>query len=182
MSLYVRLIHKENWITTENKTELNGEAITIDWKCKDNEWSVFKCEDSAAELIKSDLLNKIVLRMVADNPDNLSEGANLLVLDNSFIEDIDSKIEDDPVKLGCQHSNFKNITYGKIDKAVVYTLKKKLTNLISYSPKEIQALLLSLSSTNKKDFIDYAKQKAGPKRLDIITKYFLKNQTDFFLI
>ena len=182
MSLYVRLIHKENWLNTESKTELNGEAITIDWKCKDNEWSVFKCEDSVADLEKTDLLNKIVLRMVADNPDSLSSGANLLVLDNRFIQAIGSDIVDDPEKLGCQHCNFKDINYGKIDKAVEYTLQNKLTNLISYSPKEIRGLLLALSPDNKKDFIDYAKCKSGNDRLKRIGKYFLQKEKNFFSI
>ncbi|MDE5943413.1 MAG: hypothetical protein K2H30_04310 [Clostridia bacterium] len=109
MSLYVRLINKDNWMQGKKKTELNGEAITIDWNCKDNEWSVFKCDDSAVNLKKNEKLNKIVLRMVADNPSKTKKGINLLVLDKDFIDKINTTIIEDPELLGCKHCNIKNI-------------------------------------------------------------------------
>lgn len=172
MILYVRLIDKSRWVDCNSLEDLCGEAITEDWRCVDNDWSVYQFDGLISNLKKNDLLNKIVLRMVADNVKKTHNGVDLLVLDDSFIKDIQSNIRPDKTpKLDSYHCNIDNITYGKIIKAIRYTSKYYNNRVISYSINEIHNLILQASP----DFLDhyraYAKKREG--RIEQINKAFM---------
>lgn len=177
MTLYVRLINKSRWANLESPSELSGESITEDWYCKGNEWSVFQFDGSIDKLDKDDLLDKIVLRMVADNIKKTQDGVDLLVLDAGFFRTVNSQVVPDKTpKLHSYHCNICDVTYGKIQRAVEYTCRYLTDRVISYSMKDIKDLIENSSSdflteykryANKKD----AKGKRG-ERLNRINKAF----------
>ena len=84
MSFYARLINTERWRNFASCNSLPGEAITLDWECKNNEWSVFKCDSFSSG--KNDLMDKIALYLVAKSPQKTESGVDLLVIDDVFIK------------------------------------------------------------------------------------------------
>lgn len=174
MILYVRLIDKTRWVDCISQEDLCGEAITEDWRCIDNDWSVFRFEGSIDNLEKTELLNNIVLRMVADNVKKTQNGVDLLVLDDDFINDIHSDVRPDKrPKLNSYHCNISNITYGKIQKAVKYTSRHCSNRVLSYSINEIHDLISQASP----DFLVQYKKYASVReeRIDQINKAFRVN-------
>ena len=154
MSYYVRMIKKERWIhASTSEDDISGEAVTIDWNCQKDEWSVFKC-DSYAQ--KDDELNKIVLRMVGNNPKKTADGVDLLFLDDSFIENTGLKIcPDEQSILHCLHCNLRYINFDKIKKAVSYTIKNLKNHIVSYSSRDIRDLFLEFVRTDPKYIEEY---------------------------
>lgn len=168
MILYVRRIKKARW-GAESLNTLSGEAITEDWYCLNNEWSVFQFEGSLYNLSKTELLDKIVLRMVADNIKKTKDGVDLLVLDGKFINSIKSIVEpDSDPKLDSYHCNICDISYEKIKKALTYTLKYYDKRIISYSMRDIKDLLSNASE----DFLTKYKSYKDKERLKDIKRAF----------
>lgn len=145
MSYYVRMIKLDRWEqTSSSEDDISGEAVTIDWKCQNNEWSVFKC-DSYVQ--KNDEVNKIVLRMAGDNQKSTIDGIDLLYLDDSFIENAGLMIDPDKESvLYSLHCNLRFVNFDKIKKAIAYTIRNLKERIISYTPEEIRKLFLNADS------------------------------------
>ncbi len=167
MILYVRLINKIRWENVASLSNLSGEAITEDWRCIGNEWSVFQFEGSLKALRKDPLLDSIVLRMVADNVKKTQDGVDLLVLDNGFINSIQSRVErDKKSKLNSYHCNICDITYGKIQKAIKYTYRNRNMRVISYSMRDIRDLISNATSDFLIQYKSYVSEKNNTKLIN----------------
>lgn len=167
MSKYVRLINRERWEDVSSVDELCGEAITVDWSCKENDWSVFKCGDNPQK--NDDEVNKITLKMVGSMTDKTAEGADLLVLKDNFLADIGEQPEEDKPVLECTHCNIHNINYAKIKKAIAYTLDSP--QIISYSIRDIKELFLNASP----EYIDEYENIFTIDRIKRVRNAFLKD-------
>lgn len=171
MKYYVRMIRKDRWERTSPEDEISGEAITIDWGCVFNEWSVYECE---AYLKKTDEIAKIVLRMVGDNPKKTADGIDLLYLDDSFFRSTGVISYPDPEKkLGSLHCNLREVNYGTLKKAVIYSLNNIKDHVLSYTPVEIKELFKNIG----RNFIEEFKQEYKKDKLKAIIKYFFGDST-----
>lgn len=171
MKCYVRMISIDRWERTSPEDDIFGEAVTTDWGCKNNEWSVYACE---SYLKKTDEVNKIVLRMVGDNPKKTSNGIDLLYLDDSFFQSTGVKsYPDDKTKLGSLHCNLRKVNYGALKKAIIYTINNIKSHILSYSPVEIKELFRDIG----RNFIEEFKQEYKKDKLKEIVKYFFRDST-----
>ena len=155
MSCYVRLIKTERWEQKINSIEeLNGEAVTVDWGCVDNEWSVYECPDDVLDLKKCSQLDNITLKLICDNISKTKRGVELLVLDKNFFELVQLKaVWDNENILQCRHCNISGINLDKIIKAINYTLKNYKDRVIKYSVNDINKLFESCSPEYIAEFI-----------------------------
>lgn len=168
MMEYLRLIRLERW-QTNNINTLSGEAITIDWNSKNNEWSVFENEN----------IEDVVLRMIVDNPKKTAEGVELLILKEDFLRKTKIEIVEDNILFNCKHCDIINADYKLLKSLVKYTFDslKEKCNYIRYSLLDIRHILLSLSSTKKSAYVQYIKDSG--KKVTDITRVFLKDKKNF---
>lgn len=177
MSCYVRLINTKRW-KQEIKSieELNGEAVTVDWGCVGNEWSIYECPDDVLDLNKCKQLDNIALKLVCDNISKTKDGVELLVLDENFFDLIElSAIRDENDILHCRHCNIKGINLDKIHKAINYTLENYKGKVIKYSVTDINKLFTNCSADYKVEFVGRTRKD----NLPIIRKSF-NLKKDFF--
>ena len=179
MSCYVRLIKTKRWEQKiDSIEELNGEAVTVDWGCVDNEWSVYECPDDVLDLKKCSQLDNIALKLVCDNISKTKRGVELLVLDEKFFNLVQLKaIWDKNEILNCRHCNIRGINLEKIVKAINYTLENYKCKVIKYSVKDINDLFTNCSA----DYIDEFVSRTREFNLPIIRKSF-NLKKDFFKV
>ena len=177
MSCYVRLIKTERWEQKINSIEeLNGEAVTVDWGCVDNEWSIYECPDDVLDLKKCSQLDNITLKLICDNISKTKRGVELLVLDKNFFDLIKlSAIRDKNEILNCRHCNIKGINLDTIHKAIKYTLKNYKCKVVKYSVKDINNLFTNCSDDYIAEFVSKTKEY----NLETIRKSFNLKE-DFF--
>ena len=170
MSYYVRMIKLDRWdLESPSENNISGEAVTIDWKCQNNEWSVYKCE---SPFEKNEEKNKIVLRMAGANPRSTADGIDLLYLEDSFIKKIGLEIcPDDQEVLSSLHCNLRYVNYDKIKTVITYTMSNLNRFIISYSSREIRELFLKAD----KKYIEEYENVYDKSRLKDILKNFFKD-------
>lgn len=160
MNCYVRLIKKARWDKKANSfEEISGEAVIFDWNCINDEWSVYECPNDALSLKKSKQLNNITLKLICDNISKTKSGVELLVLDDEFLDLVQSKaIRDDTDILYCRHCNIKGVNLGKINKAVKYTFENIESKVIKYTVKEIKNLFENYPADYFTEFVRRTKK------------------------
>lgn len=177
MNCYVRLIKTKRWEQAiDSIDELNGEAVTVDWGCGNNEWSVYECPDEVLDLKKCRQLDNIALKLICDNISKTKSGVELLILDKDFFDLIQlNAVSDNEDVLLCRHCNIREINLDKIHKAINYTLKNYKNKVIKYSVKDINKLFNSCSA----DYITEFVNRTRKDNLSIIRKSF-NLKKDFF--
>ena len=176
MSFYARMINAARWQTATSCNNLPGEAVTLDWECKCNEWSVFRCDSFLSG--KSDQMNKIALFLVAKSPQKTEAGVDLLIIDDLFIKEVGVEVFPDSPQLGCIHCNLRNIDYLKIKKAVNYTFRKYKNQVVSYSISDIKELFFNYASGDPQYMREYV--KSNRKNITRIETAYLKDSPQFF--
>lgn len=181
---YVRLIDRRNWLNIKNINELNGEAITVDWNCRKNEWSVYEFINSSDISAQTALADRIVLRMVADNLSKTRTGVTLLLLDNKFFKKIIREVKKDSPLLGCRHCNIRGINFKDIKNAITYTFNSNENEFINRNLSYISKLFRAMTVDDKKNYVDYVKSKSmtPEQTLKQINNVFIKEQKNFFNI
>ena len=151
MTYYLRRIVKDNWEKPSSEDDLPGEAITVDWNSKGNEWSVFKCSSFCK---KDKETNSIVLRMVGDNTKATSNGIDLLYLEESFLNDVGLQIvADDETRINTLHCNLRDVNYPLLKKMVTHTYNEiKKGCILTYTPIEIRELFLDADDAYKESY------------------------------
>lgn len=176
MSFYARLINTERWRNFASCNSLPGEAITLDWECKNNEWSVFKCDSFSSG--KNDLMDKIALYLVAKSPQKTESGVDLLVIDDVFIKKVGVKVYSDPPQLDCIHCNLRDIDYLKIKRAVDFTFKKYKDQIVSYSIRDIRNLFEIYAIKDPQYMKEYIKENR--KKIQRLESAYFKDIPKFF--
>lgn len=175
MTYYLRIIKKERWDNCcTDLNDLSGEAVTIDWNCSKNEWSVYeyKC-DKSLNFEKTEEINKIVLLFSGKNPRKAADGVDLFFVESDFIKKIGMKISSDNEKeFGCLHCNIRKVNFQKICEIIKYTNNNLINRTLSYSPLEIKELLLNLSENSNKEYVSVI----GDQNYKFIQKAFLADK------
>ena len=171
----VHKINEFNWDSDISYLDLNGDAISDDWKCCgtncSNEISFYRVPKDAFEYIDNQLIfsknqktDFIALKLLVDNVKKSKNGFLLLLIDESHYPK--EHLKDDPIVLNTQHVNLINVKTSVLIEACEYTNKNYPTKSIKYSMRDLHHLLDSLvinssDNTFALSFYMYVFEKQG---------------------
>ena len=174
---YVRAFNPKYWSDIIEKEKLSGEAITLDLRAKDNDWSIF----GIGSIKKDDYdLESAVLHLLTNNFVKDEQGLYFLVitLDDLVTSKLDTISEEEVTEyFKARHYNIQEIDYNKMNYGMDLMCKKvndTSSTVYSYSLKDIYEIM----KKHKKDLCYFLKTKAGQKKRNNL-EALLKNYGDF---
>ena len=183
MILYIRKINDYNW-EVENKTELNGEAITIDLMARKNEWSVFKVNIDEIK-IDDEEIEKVVLYLFIKFPKKVDfDGISIALIDDETLYKYNISYPVEPKKMDniVEHMNIKNVDYKMMNNGMdmlIDIVNNQTDRLLNYSVRDMYNIINKYSEYFSREFTKFRKDDQ-----DNIQKIFMSygfKKDDFIL-